>query len=97
MRLPGFLRQDPSGVPSLPEDPGSGGHAARGCIIGCLAGLFLWFVPIPVAAIAWLFDLQRPFSDVMLMAIPFYLALPIIGAGLAELLGRRRATRSCRR
>jgi hypothetical protein len=54
-------------------------------------------VPIPVAAIAWLFDLQRPFGDSMLMAIPFYLALLIIGAGLAELLGRRRATRSCRR
>jgi hypothetical protein len=60
-------------------------------------GLFLWFVPIPVAAIVWLFDLQRHFGDIMLMAIPFYLALPIVGAGLAELPGRRRAARLCRR
>ena len=42
-----------------------------------------------MAAIVWLFDLPGPFGDTMLLAAPFYLALPIIGAGIAEWLGRR--------
>jgi hypothetical protein len=59
-------------------------------MIGCVAALFFWFIPVPVAIIVWAFDVKRPFGDVMLMAIPFYLALPIIGAASAELLGGRR-------
>jgi len=30
----------------------------------------------------------------MLMAIPFFLTLPLIGAGIAELFGRRHGTKS---
>jgi len=90
MQLPGFLRQDPSEAPELPEDGATGGYATRGCLIGCLAALFFWFVPIPVAITVWAFDVKGPFGDDMLMAIPFFLALPIIGAGLGKLFGRRR-------
>jgi hypothetical protein len=71
-----------------------GGYATRGCIIGCIAALFFWFVPIPVATIVWLFDLKGPFGDYMLMAIPFFLTLPIIGAGIAKLCGRLHGTNS---
>jgi len=89
MQLPGFLRRYPSEAPELPEGGATSGHATRGGIIGCFAALVFWFIPIPVAAIVWAFDLQGPFGDHMLTAVPFYLALPILGAGIADLLGRR--------
>ncbi len=92
MQLPGFLRRGPSEGPELPEDGASFGHATRGFLIGCLAALFFWFMPIPVAMTVWAFDLKGPFGDYMLMAIPFFLTLPIIGAGIAELFGRRLGT-----
>jgi hypothetical protein len=97
MQLPGFLTRDPTDGPPSPDDRESGGHTALGCILGCLAGLFFWFVPIPVVIVVWAFGLEGPFGDKMLMAIPFFLALPIIGAGIADLLGRRRRARRCRR
>jgi len=56
----------------------------RGGVIGCLAALFFWFVPIPVVMIVWLFELKGPFGDYMLMAIPFLLTLPIIGALIGD-------------
>ncbi|MFI5456051.1 MAG: hypothetical protein ACHRXM_11435 [Isosphaerales bacterium] len=95
MQLPGFLKRDPTEGPDLPEDRAGSGYATRGCMIGCLVALFSWFIPIPVATIVWVFDLKGPFGDYMLMAIPFFLALPIIGAGIAELFRRRHGTNSC--
>jgi len=97
MRLPGFLRRDPSDEPELPDDRVRNGYVMRGCVVGCLAAIFFWFIPIPVATIVWMFDLKGPFGDYMLRAIPFYLALPIIGAGVADLFGRWHRTNSCRR
>ncbi len=64
----------------------------RGCLVGSLAALFIWFVPIPVAIIVWVFDLNGPFGDYMLMAIPFILALPIIGALIGDQSRRKRGT-----
>jgi hypothetical protein len=97
MQLPGFLKRDPTAGPQFPEDPAGRGYATRGCIISCIAALFFWFIPIPVATIVWVFDLNGPFGDYMLMAIPFFFAVPIIGAGVAKLFGRRHRTNSCNR
>jgi hypothetical protein len=69
----------------------------RGCLVGGLAAIVFWFLPIPVAAIVWVFDLEGPFGDHMLRAMPFFLAFPFLGAGLGELFGRLRGTRSYRR
>jgi len=84
MHLPGFLTREASEGPQLPKERGSRGYAVPGGIFGCLAALFFWFVPIPVIAIVWLFDLTGPFADYMLMAIPFLLMLPIIGAVIGD-------------
>jgi hypothetical protein len=97
MQLPGFLRRNLAETPKLPEDGATRGSAARGCIIGCLAALFIWFVPIPVATIVWVFDLKGPFGDYMILALPFLLMLPIVGAIIAEQRGRRHRTNSCQR
>jgi hypothetical protein len=97
MQLPGFLRRDLTETPELPEDGATRGSATRGCIIGCLAALFFWFVPIPVATIVWVFDLKGPFGDYMLLALPCLLMLPITCAIIAEQWGRRHGTNSCRR
>ena len=84
MQLPGFLRRELAETPELPEDGATRGYAARGCIIGCLAALVFWGVPIPVATIVWAFDLKGPFGDYMILAMPFLLTLPIVGAIIAE-------------
>jgi len=57
-------------------------------VIGCGAAILTWVVPLPVALIAWLFDVQGPFRDVMLMAVPFLVALPIIGAAVGAYFRR---------
>jgi hypothetical protein len=97
MQLPGFLRRDLTETSELPADGATRGYATRGCIIGCLAALFFWFVPIPVATIVWVFDLKGPFGDYMIGALPFLLILPIVGAIIGEQHGRRNRTNSCQR
>jgi hypothetical protein len=72
------------------EDTSRKGYAARGASIGCLAALFLWWVPIPVAVIVWLFGLKDPFGDSMLAAIPCFLALPLLGCVIRLLVRRYR-------
>jgi hypothetical protein len=94
MQLPGFLKRDPTEGPELPADGAYGSYATRGCIIGCLVALFSWFIPIPVAVLVWLFDLKGPFGDYMLLAIPFFLALPIVGCGIGLLVRSLRSTNS---
>jgi hypothetical protein len=97
MQLPAFLRRDPSEGPEFPEEGASRGYATRGCIFGCLAALFCWVVPIPVVTIVWVFGLKGPFGDYMLIAIPFFLASPVIGAIIAERFNHRHGTNSCHR
>jgi hypothetical protein len=97
MQLPGFLRRDLTETPELLEDGSTRGYATRGCIIGCLAALFFWFIPIPVAVIVWLFGFKGPFGDYMLLAMPCLLMLPIVGAIIAEQWGRSHSTNSCQR
>jgi hypothetical protein len=97
MRLPVFLKRDPTEGPEFLDDRASGGFAIRGCSIGCLAALLIWFIPFPVAIVFWVFGIKGPFGDTMLMSIPFLLALPIIGAGIALLIGRRVGARSSSR
>jgi hypothetical protein len=89
MQLPVFLKRDPTEGLEFLDDRASRGFATRGWIIGCFAALLIWFIPIPVAIVFWLFDIRGPFGDTMLMSIPFLLALPIIGAGIAEMIRRR--------
>jgi hypothetical protein len=96
MQLPGFLTRDPSERAELPEDGASRGCATHGFLIGCFTALCLWFVPIPVVIIVWVFDLKAPFGDYMLMAAPILLSLPIIGAAFAGLSGRRRTSAGVR-
>ncbi len=64
------------------EDTSRKGYAARGGWIGCLAGMFFWWIPIPVAVIVWSFGLKGPFGDYMLAAIPCFLALTLLGSGM---------------
>jgi hypothetical protein len=61
----------------------------RGFVIGLLAALSLWVLPIPIAAVAWAIGAKRSFGDIMLLALPFLLLLPIGGA----LLGWRHSRR----
>jgi hypothetical protein len=97
MHLPGFLRNDLTEIRELPEDGATRAHATRGCIIGCLAALVVWFIPIPVAMIVWVFGLKGPFGDYMLLAIPYFLMLPILGAIIAKRWARRHGMNSCQR
>lgn len=71
------------------EDTSRKGYAKRGALIGCLAAMFFWWIPIPMALIVWLFDLQGPFSDYMLAAIPVFVALPPVGCVIGLLVKRR--------
>jgi len=89
MELPSFLKQDPTPKPAFPEedDHESRGYALRGCLLGFILALVFWFVPIPVGVVVWALALKGPFGDYMLMAIPFFIALPVIGAGIGELYG----------
>ena len=92
MQVPDFLRQDPTQGPAFPEegDSKSRGYTVRGCLLGSILAILFWFVPIPVAAFVWVLGLKGPIGDYMLMAIPFYMALPVIGAGMGGLFGRKR-------
>lgn len=95
MHLPHFLRRDPAGQePEVPQERARGGRAARGALIGCLAALVFWAIPLPVVAVVWAFDLEGPFGDTMLLAIPCYLALPFVGAAIGARTGRRRGAHS---
>lgn len=69
-------------------------YAGRGAAIGCGAAVLTWFLPLPVALIVWLFDVEGPFGDVMLMAAPVLLALPIIGAAAGACFRRRDESRA---
>jgi hypothetical protein len=53
--------------------------------------MVLWFVPIPVIVVVWLLGLKGPFGDYMLTAIPFFAALPLVGAGIGAIHGHKRA------
>jgi hypothetical protein len=66
------------------------GYAARGAMIGCLAALLLWWIPIPIVVVVWLFGLKGPFGDYMLAAIPCFVALPLVGSGIGLLVRRYR-------
>jgi hypothetical protein len=84
MQLPGFLKQHPTEDPPFPgaRVGERGGYAARGCLIGTILAILCWFVPVPVAAVVRVLGLTGPFGDYMLMAIPYFIALPLIGAGI---------------
>jgi hypothetical protein len=73
----------------LLEDTSRNGYARRGASIGCLTAVIFWWIPIPVAAIVWLFDLKGPFVDYMFAAIPVFLALPLVGCVIGLLVRRR--------
>jgi hypothetical protein len=94
-QTPSFLKQDPTQEPPLANSgEGTGrGYTLRGCLLGAILATSLWFVPIPVAVVVWVFGLKGPFVDYMLMATPFFVALPLIGAEIGELYGRKRAAR----
>ena len=94
MKLPVFLKRDPTESRELPGDRASGRFATRGWMIGCLAALLIWFIPIPVAIVCWVFGIKGPFGDTMLMSLPFLLALPIIGAVIAEMIRRKNGANS---
>ena len=47
-----------------------------------------WFVPLPIAAIVYLFGITHPFGDVMLFCIPFFLLIPVIGAFIGSRIRR---------
>jgi hypothetical protein len=65
-------------------------YTVRGALLGSSAAMFLWWIPIPVVVIVWLFGLKGPFGDYMLAAIPCFLALPALGSGIGFLAGRVR-------
>jgi len=79
-------------VPPLPDggEYTGDGRALRGCLLGLILAVALWFVPIPVALVVRVLGFHGPFVDAMLMAIPFYLAIPLIGAAIGSRWGRRR-------
>ena len=94
MKLPVFLKRNPTEGPEFSDNRPSGGIATRGWVIGCLAALLIWFIPIPVAIVCWVFGIKGPFGDTMLMSVPFLLALPIIGAVITAMIRRRAGTDS---
>jgi hypothetical protein len=72
------------------EDTSRKGYAARGAMIGCLAALLIWWIPIPIGVVVWRFGLKRPFGDYMLAALPCFVALPLLGSGISLLVRRYR-------
>jgi hypothetical protein len=63
-------------------------YATAGFLAGLIVAGVLWFFPIPVALVVWLFGLKGLFADYMYMAIPVFLALPFLGAVLGSLVNR---------
>jgi hypothetical protein len=90
MHAPGFLDPNAPDEPSYPSTGVSRRYAVRGCLLGSILAIVLWFVPVPVAVIVWVLELKGPFGDYMLSAIPFYVALPLVGAGIAAVYGHKR-------
>jgi hypothetical protein len=62
-----------------------------GCALGCVLALLLWFFPLPVALIVWLFDLKGLFADYMYLALPVLALLPVV---FGYLVGRVRRPQS---
>jgi len=60
----------------------------RGLIIGIVVMIVIWFVPLPVAAVVYLFGITHPFGDVMLFCIPLFLLIPVIGAIIGSRIRR---------
>jgi hypothetical protein len=60
--------------------------AIHGLVIGVLLMIVTWFFPIPIAILVLLFDIKRPFGDIMLVAMPFILAIPVVGATIGSLI-----------
>jgi hypothetical protein len=59
--------------------------------LGSILAVVLWVVPIPVIVVVWLLGLKGPFGDYMLSAIPLFLTLPLVGAGIGAVYGHKRA------
>jgi hypothetical protein len=95
MQVPGFLRKDRIHERGLPEegDDRRSGYAVRGCLLGSILAILFWFVPLPVVGVVWVLGLKDPFSDYMLIAIPFFIALPLVGAAVGGLAFRKRLAR----
>jgi hypothetical protein len=93
MRAPPFLNGGPAQEPAFLSrgEGGSGRFAARGCLLGSTLAIVLWFVPIPVAVMVWVLGLRGPFVDYMVLAIPFFVALPLIGAMIGAVYGHKRS------
>jgi hypothetical protein len=62
--------------------------AVAGFRTGCLVAVLVWFVPLPVALVVWLFQLKGLFADYMYMAIPFLVALPLVGGFIGSFIVR---------
>jgi hypothetical protein len=75
----------------MPEEsrPSRVSYAAFGFLAGLIASVVLWFFPLPVALFHWLFRSDLPFGDYMLRSIPFFLAIPFLGAAIGALVRRR--------
>jgi hypothetical protein len=63
-------------------------YAVRGCFIGLLIMIVTWVFPLPVAAVYYLLNIDHPFGDVMLMCIPLFLSIPLVGAIVGSLIRR---------
>jgi hypothetical protein len=91
MHAPGFLDPNAQQDRSYRDRGATRRFAARGCLLGSILAIVLWFAPIPVIVVVWHLGLKGPFGDHMLSAIPFFVALPLVGAGIGAVYGHRRA------
>ena len=62
--------------------------AIHGLVLGLILMTGMWIFPIPVALIAWLLNIKRPFVDIMFLAAPAFLAIPLLGAMVGSLISR---------
>lgn len=67
-------------------------YAMQGLAIGGLPIVFTWMIPIPVAVIARIFDVQGHFGNITLMSMPFLIILPLVGACVGILIPRSRSS-----
>jgi len=78
----------PAGNQGSPMADDRGTYALRGLIIGTLLMIAMWAFPIPVIVVVQLFHVQLPFGDIILLCIPLFLSIPIVGLTVGSFVRR---------
>jgi hypothetical protein len=67
-------------------------YGPLGCQLGCVSAILLYFYPLPVGLIVWLFELNGLFADYMYVALLVFALLPFAGYAIGARYSRPAST-----